>query len=213
MPKLYFLGGEDLANRDSEQIDKKAFADAGCAPIVLVFIGWASKSVDETEKYRRIIVDYFEEVGAKKIVFAELSDSLEAIDNKMRHADVIYLPGGDPRLLVERIKKKGVEALLRRYDKVILGNSAGALALCGDCLIVGSERAHEETTMISGVGVVDFCVDVHYNSSKDRKLMELSKDRRIFAVAERSALVRDEVGLSFFGTVYLFYRGKKTQCF
>jgi peptidase E len=212
MAKVYFLGGEDLAKRDSEQIDKKAFADAGGAPIVLVFIGWASKSVDETEKYRRIIVDYFKEVGAKEIVFAELSDSLEAIDNKMENANLVYLPGGDPELLVERIKKKGVEALLRRYDKVILGNSAGALALCGDCLIVSGETP-EETSMISGVGIVDFCVDVHYNSSKDKKLMELSKSRRIYAIAERSALVCDENEISFFGTVHLFFRGKKTQCF
>jgi peptidase E len=212
MAKFYFLGGEDLAKRDSEQIDKKAFADAGGSPIVLVFIGWASKSVAETEKYRRIIVDYFKEVGAKKIVFAELSDSLEVIDNKMKNADLVYLPGGDTRLLVERIKKKGVETLLKRYDKVILGNSAGALALCGDCLIVGGET-HEETTMISGVGAVDFCVDVHYNSSKDKELMELSKSRRIYAIAERSALVCNEVEISFFGTVHLFYRGKKTQCF
>jgi peptidase E len=212
MAKLYFLGGEDLAKRDSEQIDKKAFADAGGAPTVLVFIGWTSKSVHETEKYRRITFDYFKEIGAKKIVFAELSDSFEAIDTKMEDADLVYLPGGDPKLLVERIKKKGVDALLRRYDRVILGNSAGALALCGDCLIVGGEPP-EETIMISGVGVVDFCVDVHYNSSKDKKLMELSKSRRVYAIAERSALVCDETEISFFGTVHLFFRGKKTQCF
>ena len=212
MAKLYFLGGEDLAKRDSEQINKKAFADAGGAPIVLVFIGWTSKSVNKTETYRRIIVDYFKEIGAEKIVFAELSDSLETIDKKMENADLIYLPGGDPKLLVERIKKKGLDALLRRYDKVILGNSAGALALCRDCLMVGDET-HEETTMISGVGVVDFCVDVHYSSSKDKQLIELSKGKRIYAIAERSALVSDERGISFFGIVYMFYRGKKTQCF
>jgi peptidase E len=212
MAKLYFLGGEDLAKRDSEQIDKKAFADAGGAPTVLTFIGWSSKSFSETEKYKRITVDYFKEIGAKKIVSAELSDSLEAIDSKMENADLVYLPGGDPKLLVERIKKKGVDALLRRYDKVILGNSAGALALCGDCLVVGGEPP-EETAMISGVGIVDFCVDVHYNSSKDKKLMELSKSRRIYAIAERSALVCDGTEISFFGTVHLFFRGKKTRCF
>ncbi|HMK94783.1 MAG TPA: Type 1 glutamine amidotransferase-like domain-containing protein [Candidatus Limnocylindrales bacterium] len=211
MVKLYFLGGEDLVKRDSERINRKAFADAGGAPTVLVFIGWASRSVDEGERYRRVIVDYFEELGAKKIVFAELSDLLEDIGGKMENADLIYLPGGDPKLLVERIRKKGVDYLLRRYDKVIVGNSAGALALCGDCLIVGG-GTQEETRMISGIGAADFCVDVHYNSSKDKELMELSKNTRIYAIAERSALVRDEAGISFFGTVHLFYRSKKTRC-
>ena len=211
MAKLYFLGGEDLAKRDSEEINKKAFADAGGAPIALVFIGWASKSVDESDKYRRIIVDYFKEIGARKIVFAELTDSVEAIDGKMKNADLVYLPGGDPILLVERIKKKGVEALLRRFGNVILGNSAGALALCKDYSIVRGE-AHEETATASGVGLVDFCVDVHYDSSKDKKLIELSKNKRIFGIPERGALVCDENGISFIGDVYLFYRNKKTLC-
>jgi peptidase E len=211
MAKLYFLGGEDLVKRDSEEVDKRAFADAGGAPVALVFIGWASKSVDKSEKYRRIIVDYFKEVGAREILFAELADSLEAIDRKMKKADLIYLPGGDTRLLIERIKKKGVEALLRRYDKVILGNSAGALALCKNCLIVSGE-AHEKTSTVSGIGLVDFCIDVHYDSSKDKRLMELSKNRRIYAIPERGALVCDENSISNIGDVNVFYRGKKTKC-
>ena len=211
MAKLYFLGGEDLVKRDSENINKKAFVDAGGMPIVLVFIGWASKSVVETEKYRRIIVNYFNDIGAKKIVFAELSDSLEVIGNKMENADLIYLPGGDTKLLIERIKKKGVETLLRRYGKIIIGNSAGALILCSDCLITDNKTL-EETTIVPGVGLVDFCVDVHYNSSRDKELMELSKHRRIYAIAEKSALVYDDVRTSFLGSVYLFFKRKKTQC-
>lgn len=211
MAKLYFLGGEDLARRDSEGINKEAFADAGGAPVVLVFIGWASQSVDKTEKYRGVIVDYFKEVGAKKTEFAELLDSLETIEEKMENSDLIYLPGGDTKLLAERIRKKGIDTLLRRYDKVIVGNSAGALVLCPDCLIEDDE-AHEETAF-SGVGLVDFCVSVHYDSLKDKKLLELSKSRKIYAIAERSALAHDTSGLSFFGIVYMFYKGKKASCF
>jgi len=211
MAKLYFLGGEDLGKRDCEQINKKAFADAGGTPSVLVFIGWASKSLDETEKYRHIIMAYFREMGAKKIVFAELSDSLETVENKMKNADLIYLPGGDTELLVETIKKKGLETMLRKYDKVIVGNSAGALALCEDCLIAGA-GSPEESAVRSGLGIVDFCVDVHYNPSRDSRLSELSKKRRIYAVAEKSALICDEARISFSGMVYLFDKGKKIQC-
>jgi len=34
---LYFLGGEDIVKRDSREINKKAFIDAGGAPVVLIF--------------------------------------------------------------------------------------------------------------------------------------------------------------------------------
>lgn len=211
MAKLYFLGGEDLTKRDSKEINKSAFIDAGGTPIALVFIGWTSKTPDKSEEYRLIITKYFEELGASEIVFAELADSTEAIAAKMDRSDLVYLPGGDTRVLVERLKKTKVDALLRRYGKTIIGNSAGALALCRDCLIVKDSRSLE-TLILPGVGLVDFCVDVHYNSSKDKELEELSKKRKIYAIPERGALIYDEGGLSFVGKVCLFHRGKKTTC-
>jgi peptidase E len=211
MAKLYFLGGEDLTKRDSKEINKRAFIDAGGAPIALVFIGWTSKSSDKSEKYRRIITEYFEELGASEIVFAELADSTEAIAAKMDRSDLVYLPGGDTRVLIERLKKTKVDALLRKYGKTIIGNSAGALALCRDCLIVKNSGSLE-TLILPGVGLVDFCVDVHYNSSKDKELEELSKKRKIYAIPETGALIYDEGDLSFAGKVCLFHRGRKTTC-
>ena len=211
MTKLYFLGGEDLVKRDSKEIDKKAFIDAGGEPVVLIF-PWTTESVDKADKYRKIMADYFKELGASKIEFAESSDLLEEIAEKINGSDLIYLPGGVTRILVERIKNAKVDNLLRNYDKVIIGNSAGALALCKDCILT-KDKDNPVTTIISGFGLVDFSVEVHYNASKDRELKSLSKKRKIYAIPERCALVYDDNGnLSFIGPVYLFYKGKKTKC-
>jgi peptidase E len=209
MARLYFQGGEDLAKRDSKEVNEKAFSEAGRAPVVLVFVGWTSKSVGESDRYRRIIVEYFEELGAREIVFAELSDSKEEIAEKMQRSDLVYLPGGDTRILVERLKDIGVDCLLRECDKIIIGNSAGALALCPECVLTRG-REHPETEIFAGIGLVDFCVDVHYESSKDEELEELSFNRKIYAIPERSALVYDKGKISAIGNVYLFYKGKKT---
>jgi peptidase E len=73
------------------------------------------------------MTDYFEELGASKIEFAELPDSLEEITEKMDRSDLVYLPGGVTKLLVQRIKNAKVDRLLRKYEKVIIGNSASAL--------------------------------------------------------------------------------------
>jgi peptidase E len=211
MAKLYFLGGEDLTKRDSKEINKRAFINAGGAPIALVFMGWTSKSPDKSEKYRRMTSEYFDKLGASEIVSAELTDSTEVIAAKMDRSDLIYLPGGNTEILVERLKKTKVDVLLRRYVKTIIGNSAGALALCRDCVIVRGNGSLA-TLVFPGVGLVDFSVSVHYDSSKDKKLEELSKNRKIYAIPERGALICDEGVLSYVGGVYLFHKGRKTTC-
>jgi len=210
MAKLYFLGGEDIAKRDSKEINKKAFIDAGGAPIVLIF-PWTAESVDKADKYRKIIADYFKELGASKIEFAESSDSREEIVAKIDRSDLIYLPGGVTRILVERVKNAKIDDLLRKYDKVIVGNSAGAMALCKDCILT-KDKDNPATTIISGFGLVDFSCAVHYNTSKDEELRRLLTKRKIYAIPERCALVYDNGNLSFIGQVHLFYEGRKTIC-
>jgi len=210
MAKLYFLGGEDVVRRDSKEINGKAFTDAGGAPSVLVF-PWTAKSVDKTDKYRKMIADYFKELGARRVEFAEFTDSLEEIAEKADGSDLIYLPGGVTRILIERMKNSEVDKLLRKYDKVIIGNSAGALALCKDCILT-KDKDNPQTAIIPGLGLVGFNVTVHSSTSKDRELKEMSMKRKIYAIPERSALVYDSGNLSFIGDVYLFYNGKKTKC-
>jgi peptidase E len=208
MKKLYFLGGEDIAKRDSREINKRAFLDAGGAPIVLVF-PWTAESVGRVDEYRKIMVDYFKDLGASTVDFAEYSDSLQEIATKVDHSDLIYLPGGLTTILVGRIKYKNVDDLLRKYDRVIVGRSAGALALCRECILT-KNRGDRVTVIIEGIRLVDFSVKVHYDPSRDSELKKLSKEGKIYGIPERSALVYDNGALSFIGDVYLFQDGEKT---
>jgi peptidase E len=209
MSKLYLLGGEDIEKRDAREINKKAFVDAGGAPVVLVF-PWAAESVGKADEYRKALVNYFEDLGASTVDFAEYSDSLGGIAEKVERSDLIYLPGGHTRSLVRRIRNKNVDILLREYDRVIVGRSAGALALCKECILTRN-RGNPVTIIIAGIRLVDFSVKVHYNPSRDSELKKLSKEGKIYAIPERSALVYDNGALSFIGDVYLFQNGNKTS--
>jgi dipeptidase E len=208
MRRLYFLGGEDIVKRDSSQINKRAFVDAGGAPFVLV-LPWAAESIDKTYSCRKIMTDYFKDLGARTVDFAEYSDSVEEIAEKADRSDLIYIPGGFTRTLVKRMRNKNVDNLLRKYDKVIAGRSAGALALCKECILTRN-RGNPETVIITGIRLVDFNVKVHYDPSRDDELKELSKEGKIYGIPERSALIYDDDSLSFIGHVYLFQNGKKT---
>ena len=58
---------------------------------------------------------------------------------------------------------------------------------------------------------MEFTVKVHYKPSEDEELKSLSKEERIYAIPERSALVYDNGALTAIGNVYLFQNGEKTR--
>jgi len=209
MAKLYFLGGENVVKRDSQEINEAAFRDAAKSPRIVVF-PWARASFDKSYKRKKRLFDYFRSLGACIVDFADYGDTFEEINRKVERSDLIYLSGGLASVLVERLRKKSVDRLLRKYEGVVVGRSAGALALGKNC-IVTKNRRNQRSSMISGIGLVDFTVKAHYKPSKDEVLKRLSKDEKIYAIAERSALVYDDGALSSMGEVYLFQNGEKTR--
>ncbi len=208
MAKLFFLGGERVVKQDSREINEVAFREAAESPRVLVF-PWARASFDKTYKRRKRLFNYFINLGAGTVDFADYGDTFEEICRKVGCSDLIYLTGGLTTVLLERLKSKSVDSLLRKYDKVIVGRSAGALALCKKCVL--TERRKPVVKMVTGLGLVDFGVKVHYKTSKDVELKRLSKEEKIYAIPERSALVYDRGCLSVIGDVYVFQNGEKAR--
>ena len=209
MVKIYFLGGEDVNKRKAKEINIKAFDDAGENPIILIF-PWTSESKEKIDKYKRILTGYFEYLAAEEVKFANITDSIQTLNQKINSADLIYLPGGLPKILMKYAKKRNLAKLLQKYNKVIIGNSAGALVLCKDCVIT-KDKYHPKTEVIPGLGLVDFSVEVHYDPSKDEQLKRLSEDRKIYAIPERCAVVYDGKNLEFIGLIHLFYNGNKIK--
>ncbi len=206
MPKYYLLGGENTHKRDAEKINQKAFKDASVAPKILVF-SWARASFDNTYAKSKLLFDYFRSLGASTVNTVNYSSSSVEIKEKMAESDLVYLTGGVPSMLIERLKKLGIEELLRGFNGVVVGRSAGALALCRKCVI--TYRSTLEVKVIEGLGLVDLTLKAHYRLGRDMELIELSKNDDIFAVSKGSALVYDNGNLSAINNVYLFHKGER----
>ena len=216
--KLYFHGGEDIKKKDSKEINEKAFANAGKSPTVLIF-PWTADI--EKMEYRAMMYDYFKELGGGEIEFAELSYSFQKLKKKIESSDIIYLPGGNDKILIDRIKKRKINHLFQRYNKIIIGNSAGSLAMCKRYAVIKGQEGEPKTTTKEGLGKVDFEVTVHYKSaipelsgqSPDRELKTLSRkmNKQIYAIPERCALVYDSKKIKPIGNIFLFDKGKKTK--
>ena len=206
MPKLYLLGGENVFKRSAKEVNEKAFQDAG-EPLVILVFSWARASFDKSYKKRKTLTDYFRSLGSNSINFVDYSDSYEIIAKKIAYSNLIYLTGGLPTILIERLKKIGVNNLLSDYGGVIIGRSAGALALCRKCIITC--RSSSKAKIIAGLGLADITLKVHYKPEKDETLELLSMKERIYAIPEGSALIYNNGACSFVGEVFLFENGQK----
>jgi len=208
--ELYFVGGEDLKTRDSKRINKQAFKAAGTPKILIV--PWTVEPIEEPNKYWKIMEDYFTDLGAKEINFAKIGDSTKELARKVGRCNLIYLPGGDPRVLLKNLKAKGMDKLIKNFEGIFIGNSAGALVMCDKYAVVKRQDDYPKTTFYKGLGLVNFSVSVHYKSkvphlageSADEELQNLSKNRKIYAIPERCALIYKNKKITFIGKVKEF---------
>ncbi len=205
MLTLYMLGGEDIEKRDSRSLNEHAFRDAGGSPSVAIF-PWASKTKEG--KQRRFLVTYFKELGARSVRFVERSLPFAEMAAIAEGSQIIYLPDGDVRLLIEMLRETGSLHLLRLHDNVIIGSSAGALALCSEFIAPGKNGA-EDLVVEKGLGLSDYVISVRYEPTQDAQLEGLSKNRSIFAIPYGAAIRSDNCSLSLLGEVDLFMDGKK----
>ena len=204
----YFLGGENIVRRDAREINARAFVDAGGNPNVLVF-SWARASFDRSYKRRDIVFNYFRSLGANSVEFIDYSAPTDEIAMKVELSNLVYLTGGIPSVLINRLKTKNVDRILSKYKGVIVGRSAGALALCKKCVV--TDRNNNTISVIDGLGLVDFGAKVHYTPYNDIILRRFSGENHLFAIPSASALVHTNGNLSVIGDAFLFRKGKKTR--
>jgi peptidase E len=205
MPKLYLLGGENVALRSAREINLQAFSDAAEAPAVLVFT-WAKPAFDNTYRKRKLVVDYFRSLGAVTVDFAEY-DEADSFEDRIRCADLIYFTGGQASILLERAVKTHLDTHLKCFKGVIVGRSAGALALCRHCIT--TRRYSQKIMIVNGLELAPVALKAHYIPEDDQTLKQFSQKTPIYAVPKNSALTYHEGKLSAIGTVYLFSGGMR----
>jgi peptidase E len=206
MAKLYLLGGENLLRRDAKEINSRAFQDAGGTPTVVVF-SWAHAAFGRTYMYRKRIFDYFRSLGASNVEFAEFSDAPEVMAQKVSESDVVYITGGFASALITRLRARNVNTLLSRYEGIIVGRSAGALALCKRGVV--TDRNKRAAKLVTGLGQADLCLKAHYKPSADKALRHLSMEEKIFAVPGQTAIIYENGAISSTGETFLFDKGEK----
>lgn len=207
MKTYYLIGGGEFEDDIKTRVEYKVLQRFN-KPHVLV-IPWSSNDPKTLKKYHPLLIDLFRKVGTREIDFLKKDDSFQEMQAKFKKAEVIYLTGGDTETLLENLKAHNVVSLLKDFDGLVMGISAGAYVLTKEY----PKIRRNKVTFVPMLSLVDICIKAHYRAEMDEILKHLSWDKNIYAITNNSAAVWQQGKLKeTIGEVYLFTRGKKVKC-
>jgi dipeptidase E len=178
--KTYPDGRQERKPIETMEIDREIIRLSGKTNPNLLFIGTAS---GESLDYLTAVSDHF--AGRLGCVITELkllSDNpgTTKIAELINNADIIYVGGGDTKLMIDTWKKYGVDKLLQSAGQrgvVLSGISAGAncwFEWYDNDEYIGEPQDWSKLDVLPGLGFIKgFCVP-HYNvkSDSEKKLFD-----------------------------------------
>jgi cyanophycinase len=185
-------GGE--FQRGSEVGDRRLVVAAGGADACVIIVPTAAAR-ERPELAARHGLQWFRQIGAQAeaaMVIDQRAANDSAIVATIESATLIYLPGGDPVLLVETLRdSQAWHAIVKAHERgvAIGGASAGAMAL-------GTRLWNPRTgDLIDGLGLIPIVTLPHFGAERiDRARAlrhQLDRATRLFGIAERTSAIWD----------------------
>lgn len=189
----------------------------------VVIIPWAfateidAKTLDKyfKEKKEEKYVNPLLELGIKKTNITILNcyrDPEEYMIDKIKESNILILPGGNPEMFYNKVEKHNLLNVIKNYDKVVIGESAGTELQLTNYFITAKNNYYKKFDWYKGFGIIDdpFFMDVH-SSNNYRYLNKLQKtanekNKNIYAIYDDGAIIlnRKTNELELFGNVKIF---------
>ena len=163
MKRVYILECENVKSRPLFDLHKEMISLLVDKPNVLILL-WTTNNREKIRKYMKIIEKYFRDLGAKEITFLDEND--EDYRRKFRNANILYLPGGDTRIFLEKLRRKRMTEEIRHFRGIIIGNSAGAIALSK----IGYGHRGKRIVKYKGLGILNIKIIVHFKPEDIKNL-------------------------------------------
>lgn len=135
-------------------------------------------------------------------------DDAASAREKVRSADVLFLTGGLPHLLSQRMKAWDLVSEIKRFSGVVMGASAGAMVQMKEYHVTPDED-YDHYCYYKGLGLLDgFEPEVHFAGTdvQMKSIARYQKERKklVFAMANDGGLLIDGSQVSVFGNVDIF---------
>ena len=137
------------------------------------------------------------------------TDTKEQMEAAISNSSILLLTGGAPDLMMKRIKEKKLTRLLKNWQGLVIGYSAGAMIQLGDYHITPDEDYPEFKWCRGLCFQQDFDIEAHYHGTRhqnrhiERAISEKHLDT--WAIEEKGGMIVGPKGKkSFFGAVHFF---------
>lgn len=159
------------------------------------------------------LVDPFAEFGVpeENIKFVNyFSDTKLSAAQKIQNADILYFTGGLPDAMMERLYEFELVDVLRAFDGVVLGCSAGAMIQLEEYHIT-PDRDYPLFGYYQGLPwLQDFYVEVHYENTQLQNscIQQVLAERRktVYATTfNQAAIIVDNGVIKLLGDVKTFH--------
>lgn len=193
--------------------------------VLIVALSHFSKHIENEEAYNSYyekggeyyqkMVDSFAPYGIKESQIKWIhyfKDNQKSAIQKTKDANIIYLPGGSPDLMMMRIEAFGIKDVLESHQGLMIGSSAGAMIQMASYHIskdfdYPTFRYEKGLNLLKG-----FSIEVHYRRRKKQKAALRKVNRafhqEIYAIPDDGALIVTNEGINCLATARKIYNKK-----
>ena len=207
-----FFSGFDKDNGFPSEIGKRLRENIR-AKQSLVFIASSPGGHEKTDLYTRGHINWFQKAG---IVF----EKVDVLDDRktarecaqlIKDASAIFLCGGTALPQMEFIRQNKLIPLLRRFDGVMMGMSAGAINMAENAFY-SADDDYGQTHIYKGIGLVDISVEPHFVTDNtellEKELLPFSEKIDIYAMCDDSAIIINGSKRQYLGDIYRIKAGE-----
>ena len=188
----------------------------------ILFISADSREIEKNELYSSLLFDALKMSGIVFEKYNVLNDETKNnAEEFIKEADLIFLSGGDTYNQNMFFKELNLKSLLKDYDGIIIGQSAGALNMATNVFNSPEEMEDSEPIYFEGLGLTDLNIEPHFvlDSSSFNEteiyqrnyILKESKNRVIYALCDVSHILLIEDKAIVYGEGYIIKNGLITK--
>lgn len=167
------------------------------------------KMHEKTDHYFRFFLNMFETVGIhfENAYVVDGRMSADEAQKAVAEADVVWLSGGDTPTQFRYLQKYSLDTVIRQFDGVIIGMSAGSINLAKTAICT-LNCGHSKQEIYEGLGCVDISVEPHFIRGKmSDELIHLSEQYIMYGLCDDSIIVCSDEKIDFYGEIYKLSAG------
>jgi dipeptidase E len=176
---------------------------------------------EKNDNYARLTFESFKKSGFAFNNEVIIDDRFNGdIANEVKSADLIFLSGGETEIQMNFFEKIGLRDILKDYNGVIIGQSAGAINLATEVLCPPEyEEEIGKNYKWLGLSKTSISVEPHFvlniTDELDIRLrnesLKISSERPLYAICDGSHIYIDDISAKLFGEAYLIENNNITK--